>query len=237
MTSSPVREVCVRFSLSAMSRSRNAAGNTPAALLRTSARRPRASMNVPVRRGRPKAPTPFHGRQRRTKDISVATIGTLPSSSSNEAISVILVLSATYLVSPAITYAHSASTSSSVSKSPQGGIWFLPRVTEETKRSCWSREIFRRSNALSGFCIRVPWQGEQLRENISAPARTRSGRKSWAAADLTMITKRAQQARNIHSRTGKVRLCSTGRGAASKATRTSSATMQRSRPIRPGPRS
>jgi hypothetical protein len=30
--------------------------------------------------------------------------------------------------------------------------------------------------------MRVPWHGEQLREKIAAPARMRSGGKSWAAA-------------------------------------------------------
>src|SRR5437868_2531207 len=61
--------------------------------------------------------------------------------------------------------------------SPQGGIWFLPRVTEVTKRSCWSCGNLRRSNALSGSRICGPWQGAQLRSKISAPARTCSGAK------------------------------------------------------------
>src|ERR1700759_4669436 len=66
---------------------------------------------------------------------------------------------------------------------PHGGIMFLPRVTELTKRSCWSCGNLVRSKALSGFCMRVPWHGEQLREKIDAPLAICSGGKvgSWAA--------------------------------------------------------
>src|SRR5215475_9375384 len=59
-------------------------------------------------------------------------------------------LRGSYRGSPAITQAHSASISSGFSRSPQGGIWFLPRVTEETKRSRCSGGNSRRSKALSG---------------------------------------------------------------------------------------
>ena len=49
-------------------------------------------------------------------------------------------------------------------KSPQGGIWSLPPVTEVTKRSRWSGGNFRRLNALPASCMRAPWQGEQFTE-------------------------------------------------------------------------
>ena len=51
---------------------------------------------------------------------------------------------------------------SGLKKSPQGGIWFLPRVTEVRKRSRWPGGNFRRSNAISEPLRRTPWQGEQL---------------------------------------------------------------------------
>src|SRR5207249_1262069 len=40
-----------------------------------------------------------------------------------------------FFLSPATTYAHSASTSSGFSRSPQGGMFLIPLVTVSTKRA------------------------------------------------------------------------------------------------------
>jgi hypothetical protein len=50
----------------------------------------------------------------------------------------------------------------------------------------------RRSKAASGFCIWLPWHGEQLREKIAAPVLMRSGGKS--SADAAQQEKCAEQA-------------------------------------------
>src|SRR5258706_4167587 len=75
-----------------------------------------------------------------------------------------------FLFPPATTYAHKSSISSDFSNPPHGGMLFLPFVTELTKRECWSRGNVRRSNAPCGSAICAPWQGEQFRAKIAAPA-------------------------------------------------------------------
>src|SRR5262249_37494056 len=57
---------------------------------------------------------------------------------------------------PVVASAHHASSCSGLKKSPHGGIWLLPRVTELTKRSRWSGGNFRKLNAAPGSCMRAP---------------------------------------------------------------------------------